>query len=170
MNNPVPVPDCASVFVTTTFCAPAEPEGVVHVIDVALTRFTLVHAEPPTVTEGLAKNPVPVIAIDVPPAAAPDDGDTPDTVGAARYVNNVFAAFDCPPTVTTTLAVPAVPAGVVHVIDVAEATVTPVHAEPPTVTPVAPVKLVPVIVIDVPPAAAPDDGDTPDTVGAATAL
>ena len=63
------------------------------------------------------------------------------------------------------LAEPAVPVGVVHVIDVAETTTTFVHAAPPTVTAEAPVKFVPVIVIAVPPAVEPDVGDTAVTVG-----
>jgi hypothetical protein len=68
------------------------------------------------------------------------------------------------------LAVPAVPGGVVHVIDVAETTVTLVQAEPPTVT-VAPLtKFVPVIVIAVPPAVEPDVGLTEVTVGAAVLM
>jgi hypothetical protein len=90
-------------------------------------------------------------------------------VDNALKVNKLFAAFDCPPEVTTTLAVPAVLAGVVHVIDVGDTTTTLVHAAPPTVT-VAPLaKLVPVIVIAVPPAADPDDGLTAVTVGSAGA-
>ena len=85
-------------------------------------------------------------------------------------MNNVFATFDWPPAVTTMLAVPAVPGGVVHVIDVAETTVTLVQAEPPTVT-VAPLtKFVPVIVIAVPPAVEPDVGFTDVTVGEAAGL
>ena len=64
------------------------------------------------------------------------------------------------------LAVPAVPVGVVQVIDVAETTTTFVHAALPTVTAEAPAKFVPVIVIDVPPAVDPDVGDTAVTVGA----
>ncbi len=70
--------------------------------------------------------------------------------------------------VTTTFAAPAVPAGVVAVIDVADTTVAPVAATPPTVTPNDPpeVKFVPVIVIAVPPAAEPVDGEIPETVGA----
>ena len=52
-------------------------------------------------------------------------------------------------------------------IDVDDTTVTLVHAAPPTVT-VAPVrKLVPVIVIAVPPALVPELPETPETVGAA---
>ena len=81
-------------------------------------------------------------------------------------MNKVFATFDWPPAVTTMLAVPAVPAGVVHVIDVAETTVTLVQADPPTVTAEPLAKFVPVIVIAVPPAVDPDVGLTEVTVGA----
>ena len=66
-----------------------------------------------------------------------------------------MAAFDPTGVVTTTLTVPAVPAGVTHVIVVVLTTATLVAAAPPKVTPVAPRKLVPVRVTDVPPAAAP---------------
>ena len=68
--------------------------------------------------------------------------------------------------VTTTLAVPADPAGVVAVIVVAFTTVTLVAATPRIVTPVAPVKLAPVIVILVPPKVEPLAGLTLLTVGA----
>ena len=67
------------------------------------------------------------------------------------------------------LAVPAVPGGVVQVIDVAETTTTFVHAALPTVTAEAPVNIVPVIVIAVPPAVEPDVGLTEVTVGSAGA-
>jgi hypothetical protein len=98
----------------------------------------------------------------------------PDVVGAtvdvvvvagAINVNKVFATFDCPPAVTTMLAIPALPVGVVQVIDVGDTTTTFVHAVPPTVTAEALVKFVPVIVTAVPPAVEPADGDTPVTVG-----
>ena len=68
------------------------------------------------------------------------------------------------------LAVPAVPVGVVHVIDVAETTLTLVHAEPPTVTVEPLAKFVPVIVIAVPPAVEPDVGDTAVTAGTGAGL
>ena len=64
------------------------------------------------------------------------------------------------------LAVPAVPAGVVQVMEVAETTTTLVQAFPPTVTAVAPVKSVPVMVMLLPPAVEPLPGDTAVTVGA----
>jgi hypothetical protein len=68
------------------FCAPAVPAGVVQVIDVADTTFTLVQAAPPTVTVAPAKKFEPVIVIEVPPAVVPevpDTLDTLDTLGAA---------------------------------------------------------------------------------------
>jgi hypothetical protein len=68
------------------------------------------------------------------------------------------------------LAVPAVPGGVVHVIDVADTTTTFVHAALPTVTAEVPVNKVPVIVIAVPPAVEPDVGLTEVTVGAAVLM
>ncbi len=69
--------------------------------------------------------------------------------------------------VTNTLAVPALPAGVVAVSEVELTTVTAVAAVPPMVTAVAPVKPVPVMVTDCPPASGPDDGLMDVTVGAA---
>ena len=61
--------------------------------------------------------------------------------------------------VTTTFLRPAVPAGVVTVIDVELLIVRPVPNTPSKVTAVAPVKLVPVIVTTVPPAVVPDEGE-----------
>jgi hypothetical protein len=69
--------------------------------------------------------------------------------------------------VTSTLAVPAEPAGVTAVIEVAETMVTLVAAAPPIVTAVAPVKPVPVMVTDVPPAVGPEFGEIAVTVGGA---
>jgi hypothetical protein len=82
------------------------------------------------------------------------------------YVYSAFPEFVPAGVVTNTLAVPAVPAGVVAVIVVAFTTVTPVAAVPPMVTAVAPVKSVPVIVTAVPPATLPDEGLILETVGA----
>ena len=60
-----------------------------------------------------------------------------------------------------------VPAGEVAVIDVAELTVKLVALVAPNFTAVAPVKLVPAMVTDVPPAVGPDVGEIDVTVGAA---
>ena len=69
--------------------------------------------------------------------------------------------------VTSTLAVPALPAGVVAVIEVELTTFTAVAAVPPIVTAVAPVRSVPVIVTDCPPASGPDNGLIAVAVGPA---
>ena len=53
-------------------------------------------------------------------------------------------------------------------IDVAEFTVKLAADVPPKVTDVAPVKLVPVIVTEVPPAVGPAVGESPVSVGGAT--
>ena len=81
---------------------------------------------------------------------------------------NPPALVAVPPTVvTTTFCAPAVPIGVVAVITVAKL-VNTVALAPPTVTLLALVKLVPVIVIVVPPAAEPELGAIVVIVGAAT--
>ena len=74
--------------------------------------------------------------------------------------------------VTTTSTAPGEPAGVVAVICVDDTKVALVAATPPTVTPNDPpeVKFVPEIVIVVPPAVEPVDGEIPEIVGAAAAV
>ncbi|MHC2619284.1 hypothetical protein ACVIW2_001316 [Bradyrhizobium huanghuaihaiense] len=67
---------------------------------------------------------------------------------------------------TLTSTVPAAPAGEVAVIDVAELNVKLADVAP-NVTAVTPVKLVPVIVTEVPPAVGPAVGEIEVTVGAA---
>jgi len=83
-------------------------------------------------------------------------------VGADPYVNlSAGEGEDVPPgVVTVTSTVPAEPAGLVTVIDVALLTViAPVtFAIVPNVTEVAPVNPVPVMVTDVPPERGPDAG------------
>ena len=70
----------------------------------------------------------------------------------------MLALFDPPMAVTTTLADPATPAGVVAVIEVGLTVVTLVAAVPPIVTPVTLTKLLPPMVTDCPPARAPRAG------------
>jgi hypothetical protein len=67
--------------VTLTSLAPADPAGVVQVIDVAETLTTLVQALPPTVTVAPDTKFVPVIVIGVPPAVLPVDGEIVVMVG-----------------------------------------------------------------------------------------
>ena len=83
VKPPVLVTATVDGFVTTTFCAPAVPAGVVHVSDVADPNTTDVQAAPPTVTVAPDTKPVPATVTAVPPAADPDDGVTEATVGAA---------------------------------------------------------------------------------------
>jgi hypothetical protein len=87
-------------------------------------------------------------------------------LGGATYVNPpAKVALGLTPVATTTSFPPAVPDGVVQVIEVEETTTTDVHELPPMVT-VAPVmKLVPVIVTEVPPAVEPEVGEILVTVG-----
>src|SRR5437870_8195234 len=66
---------------------------------------------------------------------------------------------------TTMSATPAACAGVVALICVALTTLTPVAALPPTVTVAVASKLVPVMVIAVPPVVGPEVGLTAPTVG-----
>jgi hypothetical protein len=72
---------------------------------------------------------------------------------------------DVPPGVVTLTSTKPVPVGEVAVIDVAELKVKLAVAAP-KVTAVTPVKLVPVIVTDVPPAAGPAAGEIEVIVGA----
>jgi hypothetical protein len=67
--------------------------------------------------------------------------------------------------VTVTSTVPAASGGEVAVMEEAELTAKVVAATAPNVTVVTPVKLVPVIVTEVPPAVTPEFGLTPVTVG-----
>ena len=71
-----------------------------------------------------------------------------------------------PAVVTVTSTVPAVPGGVVAVIDVLDPTAKLVAATPPNFTPVAPLKALPVMVTVWPPATGPELGETVLTVGA----
>jgi hypothetical protein len=134
-------------------------------MEVELTITTLVAAIPPTFTVAPVIKFVPAIVIDVPAVSGPDVGDTLAIVGSATYVNALALVAVPPMVVTATLCAPAVPAGVFAVIEVAVAT-TLVAAVPPIFTD-APIKLVPVIVIEVPPAIGPEIGETAVIVGSA---
>ena len=151
--------------VTTTSFAPTVPAGVFAVIEVAVAT-TLVATVPPTVTVAPVKL-VPTIVIDVPAVSEPDVGDTLAIVGRATKVNALALVAVPPIVVTATLCAPAVPAEVLAVMPVA-VFVKIVAATPPTFTLVAPLKLVPAIVIVVPPATGPEIGVTVVMVGSAT--
>jgi hypothetical protein len=109
----------------------------------------------------------------VPPPVLPLLGLTAVTVGAGAAVYVKWSALvdaDMPvKVVTVTSTVPAASAGAVAVIDVSEFTVK-LAPTPPKETACAPVKLVPVIVTDVPPAVLPVFGDTAVTAGVGAAV
>src|SRR5436190_10436427 len=168
VNPAASVPLWPSVLATVTPAWPTACAGLVAVMVVALTTVTPVAAVPPIVTVAPAAKFVPVIVTPVPPTAGPDAGATLETAGGGpRYVN-AFArvALWLSAFVTVTLTEPDACAGAVAVIVVPLTTVTPVAAVPPTVTVAPAAKPVPEIVRSVPPAAAPEAGDTPLTVGA----
>ena len=135
----------------------AVPPGVVTVIfpdaPVPTTAVMLVDeltvydeaAIPPKLIAVAPVKFVPVIVTDVPVAAF--DGPNEVIVGGGI---NVKPAIDAVPPGVVILTLPDVPVPKTAVIDVAELTVNEEAATPPKFTAVAPVKLVPVIVIDVP--------------------
>ena len=167
--NCVALAEVPPAVVAVTVTAPAAPAGAVALIDVADTNVTAVPALAPKFTVVAPEtNPVPVRVTTVPPARGPFVGLNAVTVGAATYVK-LTTLVDVPPgVVTVTVAAPATPAGEVAVIEVAELTTTFDAAFAPNFTAVAPVKLVPVMVTDVPPATGPLVGLNDVTVGAAT--
>ncbi len=81
-------------------------------------------------------------------------------------MNKLLAALVPPGVVTTTLAVPALPVGVTQLAVVLLFTMKEEQAAPPTVMAVAPVRLLPVMAMVVPPKVVPVAGLTADTVGA----
>ena len=80
-------------------------------------------------------------------------------------MNKLLAALVPPGVVTTTLAVPALPVGVTQLAVVLLFTMSLKQATPPNVMAVAPVRLVPVMAMDVPPKVLPVAGLMADTVG-----
>jgi hypothetical protein len=153
--------------VRDTVLAPAVPAEVTAVTVVALTTLTLVAAAPPIITKLVPVRFEPVIVIAVPPEIGPAFGLTDEIVGCAKYVNP-FARLATPPGVDSDTAfAPTVDAGVTAVTVVALTTVTVEAAVPPMVKLVRPVRLVPVIVIAVPPAIGPAFGLTDEIVGTA---
>lgn len=155
-----------SGFVTATLTAPV-PAGAVARMVVGETKVTPVAAAVPKVTVAPFRKLVPVIVTVVPPLAVPWAGLTPLTVGAGLlYVKAFVFVAEPVAVVTTTLTSPAAWAGVTAVILVGLVTDRPVAAVPPTVTLETFTKLVPVMVIVVPPEINPEAGATVETVGA----
>jgi|ERR1700683_2179099 len=130
------------------------------------TFFDFVEPNMKVVPVAPVAKPAPVIVTLSPPAFEPVLGLTPATAGISskRSFVDVVLVPDGAVTVTSTVA--AVCAGDTAVIEVGELTVKLVAAIAPNITALAPVKLVPVIVTAVPPAAVPLVGDSFLTAGA----
>ena len=153
---------------TVTSTVPV-PAGDVAVMEVALTTVTLVAAVVPKSTAVAPVKPVPVMRHRSPAGGRARSGADAGDGGGGRVgevVGAELAALVPPGVVTVTSTVP-VPAGDVAVILVELTTVKVVAASVPKCTAVAPVKAVPVMVTEVPPAVGPEVGLTPVTVGAA---
>jgi len=142
-----------------TLTLPDAPAPTTAVILVAELTVNEVAGTPPKLTAVTPVKFVPVITIDVP--ALPLVGVNEVIVGAGM---NVKPMIDVVPPGVIILTLPVAPAPTTAVILVAELTVNEVAATPPKLTAVAPLKFVPVIVIDVP--APPLDGENDVIVGA----
>jgi hypothetical protein len=128
-----------------TLTLPDEPVPTTAVILVAELTVNDVAATPPKLTAVAPVKLVPVIVIEVP---------VPALVGLNEVIVgdgiNAKPATDAVPPGVVTLTLPDVPVPTTAVILVAELTVNDEAAIPPKFTTVAPLKLVPVIIIEVP--------------------
>ena len=150
------------MFTAAAACAVVVPLMAVGVIVDTVT------GDPPNEAVTPLWNPVPAIVTEVPPAAGPLVGATDVTVGAATYMKQpLHVPAWASGFVTTTFTAPAVCDVVVPVMLVS-AMLDTVSAELPNDTVAPGANPVPVIVTDVPPAAAPLLGVTEATVGAGT--
>ena len=144
-----------------TETVPVVPLPTTAVTWVAETTVTSVAAVPPMLTAVAPVRLVPLMVTEAP--VPPEVGVKPVIVGAAIKVKlSVLVAV--PPGVVTET-VPVVPLPTLAVTWVAETTVTSVAAVPPMLTAVAPVRLVPLMVTEVP--VTPDAGVNELIVGAA---
>ena len=153
---------------TVTSTVPELPAGEVAVIEPSSLTVNDSAAVEPKSTALAPVKPVPVIVNEVPPDTCPTVGSILVTVGAGSYVNwSALVVADCPPSVvvTVTSTVPRVPAGEVAVIELSELNVNDVAAFDPKSTAVTPVKPVPLIETEVPPAIGPAVGLMLVTVG-----
>ena len=151
-----PVVPAAAVNVQVTFAEPAF---------VAVTVTVLPSVALPTEIVGVLSDVI-LSVEDEPESDAVARSGVAGAAGGATYVNPpVSVAFGLTPVATTTSRGPAVPDGVVQVIEVDETTTTDVHELPPMVTVAPDMKFVPVIVTDVPPAVVPEVGEMLVTVG-----
>lgn len=148
--------------------------GVRAVIVVALNTATLVAFNAPNLTVAPLRKLVPFIVTVVPPVAGPVIGDIVEIDGGGSgtltYVKAEALVAVWPWLVTLTATAPAAWAGVVALMLVALLTVTAVAAVPPTETVEPAKKLVPLMVMRVPPVLGPLVGLTAVIVGAGWAV
>src|SRR5208282_1705566 len=104
----------------------------------------------------------------VSPSSEPSVGVNEVIVGGATYVNSMELVEGTASVVTTTLALPAAPLGVVALSSVDDSSFTAVAAVPPTVTVECVSKPVPSISTTSPPAVSPSAGVTFVIVGGVT--
>lgn len=148
--------------VVTIMLAVPVPAGLVQSILLVVTEQLA--DVPPKVTVPLLKF-VPKMETGVPPALEPEPGLILLMVGGETKVKRLALVPVATGVVTEMVTAPALCAGVLQVIRVADATVQPMAVEPPKLTNVAPVRSVPVIVTLVPPLVDPLDGETPVIAG-----
>jgi hypothetical protein len=138
---------------------PAASGGETAVIEVEELTVKLLAATVPKETLVAPVKLVPVMLTDVLPPVLPLDVPKEVTVAAeaAVYVKlSLDEEVDVPVyVVTVTSTTPAACGGLVAVMEVAEFTVKELAATEPNLTAVAPVKFVPVITTEVPPAVVP---------------
>lgn len=157
--------------VTATATAPADPAGVVTVIDVGVAVFT-VAVTPPKVTDVGEERFVPVMVTTVPPAIGPEGGEIDEIFGGAMYLNpkRVVTVVATSDDVTAIVTAPAADlGGVVTVIEEDVDAVT-VAVVPSKVTDVGEARFETAIVTEVPPAVDPKLGVTNETLGTVRAL
>ena len=135
------------------------------VVEVHSTDVALVVPKTNAVAVFPSPNPVPLTVTVVPPAVDPVFGVSFVIVGV--YANSSADEMMLVPlgVVTVTATIPAVPAGLTAVIEVADFTATPVALSEPNFTAVTSERFVPVMVTFVPPATGPLVVDSLVTVG-----
>jgi hypothetical protein len=160
----VKLEDVPSGLVMVTVFAPDEPAGAVQVAVVLLAN-TEVQEPEPIVIAAIELKFAPTSVTVLPPANGPPAGETEDKTGGLLYVYALPRVAVCVSGfVTTRLYVPAVLAEVTATMLVGET--EDIEALVPPILTVAPeTKLVPEMVMEVPPAAVPEVGVTETRVG-----
>jgi hypothetical protein len=142
--------------------------GAVTALIVSEFTTTTLVAAIPMVTVAPARNPVPEMITEVPPAVGPDEGviDCTNSTEESWKRNPLGRVLACwSGFLTVTDAVPVACAGVVTEICVAETTFTRVPGAVSKVTVAPATKPLPLMVTTLPPAVGPDAGVTDVTTG-----